>query len=107
LTGVKMNGIAFAVIRQDPPEVIVARSVPVLERLLAIKIAKSFKPEDVDVLEKLRRALVEEQFGEALKLWIDATGIGVDVYPDEELYEGTPLDGERFLLELQRLPLFR
>lgn len=92
-----------------PQMSIVAKSVPVLERLLAIRIAGSLKPEDVEteVLEKLKRALIDEQFGEAVKLWIDVTGVVVDVYPDEELCEGTPIDGERFLLELQRLPLFK
>lgn len=100
------RSVAVAVVRDDPPEVFVAEDQDTLNWVLALKLiartpGDEFSPHLRDLL---REALRNEQWGEAVELWM-TTRTEVDVYPSYELY--TERDVEMAAQELQFTPLFR
>jgi hypothetical protein len=98
--------IACAVLRDDPPVVIAADDLESLNWVLAIKVIATTPARQLpaDLRDELRRALVEERWGDAVAAWIDRTGVAVDVYPSMELHGAD--DVELASLELQFQPLF-
>ena len=100
------RSVAVAVVRDEPPEVFVAEDQDTLNWVLALKLiartpGAGFVP---DLRELLRDALRNEQWGEAVELWM-TTRTEVDVYPSYELY--TERDVEMAAQELEFTPLFR
>lgn len=79
------RSVACAVVRDDPPEVFVAEDQETLNWVLALRlIARTPGHELPDGLrEQLRDALREEQWGEAVELWM-RNRPEVDVYPSYE-----------------------
>lgn len=101
--------VAVAVVRSDPPSVYLASNTDVLGRVLAISVvaqtpAASLSP---PVRQKIRTALLQEQWADALALWIQATGEFVDAYPDDDVWTEERLDRELTSLELILAPIFR
>ena len=98
--------IACAVVRDDPPVVIAADDLESLNWVLALKLIATTPAGRLptDLRDELRRALVEERWGDAVGTWIERTGVAVDVYPSMELYGAG--DVELASLELQFQPLF-
>jgi len=98
--------IACAVLRDDPPVVIAADDLESLNWVLAIKVIATTPTRQLpaDLCDELRRALVEERWGDAVAAWIERTGVAVDVYPSMELYGAA--DVALGALELQFQPLF-
>ena len=97
---------AYAVVHQDPPEVLVADDLDVLHWRLAIEVvartpARSLRGGAADTL---REALLEERWADAVAEWIGITGVAVDVYTDLRVW--TSAEAERAPLELQFTPLF-
>lgn len=79
--------VAVAVIRDNPPGVLVAEDFGVLHRALAVRLVaradrRMFSPE---LLERLQNALLEEKWSDAVALWIKHTGIPIDVYTEDVL----------------------
>jgi hypothetical protein len=99
------RSIACAVVRDDPPMVFVADDQETLNWVLALRlIARTPGREIPDGLrDRLRRALREEQWGEAVQLWMQNRP-EVDVYPSFDLY--TSGDVELAAQELDFTPLF-
>lgn len=97
--------VACAVVRDDPPQVFIAENQDALNWVLALKLIAQTPGRDLPIAlrDRLRTALREEQWGEAVQLWMQDRP-EVDVYPSFELYsEG---DVELAALELDFTPLF-
>ncbi len=102
--------IAYAVLHTDPPEIYAAEDIDVLHRVIALEIvsktpATSFAPH---VLEQLRAALLDEQWGLATELWmIHYSDESLDVYPSGlRVWTDAMITAEATNLELQFTPLF-
>lgn len=52
-------------------------------------------------VERIREALLEERWGDAVAEWIGATGEAVDGYPDEDVWTESQLDTETASLEIR------
>ena len=92
-------------IREDPPEVYVAEDQETLNWVLALYVVAQTPARELPeaLRDRIRNALREEQWGEAVQLWIEHR-TEVDVYPSFELY--TARDVELGADELQFTPLF-
>jgi hypothetical protein len=99
---------AYAVVRGDVPDVFIAESEAVLNRVLALHLVAATSPERLGpFLNAVRAALLEERWGDAVFDWMEATGNVVDAYPDETVWRDADLEEERFELELRVAPIFR
>lgn len=101
--------IAFAVVHDDPPSVYVAEDADVLSRVLALDLiarTRAARISNPARLERIRSALLEERWADALVDWIDETGRVVDAYPDESIWTEARLDLEHATLEIRMAPLF-
>lgn len=79
--------VAVAVIRDNPPGVMVAEDFAVLHRALAVRLVaradrSSFSAE---LLQQLQDALLGEKWSDAVAMWIKHTGIPIDVYTEDVL----------------------
>ncbi|MEA2447439.1 MAG: hypothetical protein QOK47_1076 [Actinomycetota bacterium] len=102
--------VAVGILRTDPPQVFLAESPEVLSRVLALEVVAQAKPDELrnhpGLLEKIREALLEERWADAVVGWIDATGDAVDAYPDEPVWSESRLDLEKATLEIRVAPIF-
>lgn len=101
--------VATAVLRGDPPQVFLAKSDAVLGRLVALRLVARSSPREVaqsGLLENIRRALLEERWGDAVDLWMRATGQELDAYPDEEIATEERLDEDYAAVEIRLSPIF-
>ena len=101
--------LAYAVIREDPPVVYAAEDLDVLHRVLALKVVAQTAPSRFPpgVGDRVREALLDERWGDAVVGWIDATGTAVDVYSDLEVWSADRLaEPDLSAVELQLTPLF-
>jgi hypothetical protein len=101
--------VAFAVVHSDPPEVFVAEDEHVLSRVLALRLVAQLPAAEVSDsarLRKMRDALLEERWADALLEWITETDTAVDAYPDEDIWRDRRLDLDRASLEIRVAPLF-
>jgi hypothetical protein len=102
--------VAVGVVRSDPPAVFLAESPEVLSRVLALEVVAQTRPQELShrpgLLEKIREALLEERWADAVFSWIDATGEAVDAYPDEPVWSERRLDIEKASLEIRVAPVF-
>ncbi len=101
---------AYAVVRQQEPQVFVAATAGVLDRVLALQVVAQLPARDVSspaCLEEMRNALLEERWADALTAWIEETGVAVDVY-DEPLRMWTDRDVQvqQAAMEMRLAPLF-
>ena len=100
--------MACAVVRDDPPRIVLADDLDVLQRALAVRlVARNDSPQLTDVQrEGLQEALLDERWGDAIAAWIEHTGIEIDVYTEPVLTAGD-LPSDLVGAELQFAPLFR
>jgi hypothetical protein len=75
---------AVAIVKGDPPQVLLADSAAVMSRLVALHVVAASSPTDFtpDVLEAVRSALLEERWAEAVVTWMAATGTFIDIYEE-------------------------
>jgi hypothetical protein len=101
--------LAVAIVRSDPPSVFLASNHEDLGRVLALQLVAQTSPASLrpDQLRRIRSALLEEQWADALALWIEATGEMVDAYPDEDVWTRDRLEREFADFEMRLAPLFR
>ena len=99
--------VACAVVRDDPPQVFVADDEDTLQWVLALQLVAATDPRSLppDTVESIRNALLDEQWGEAVSLWMSATETVVDVYPSYDLHRSRDITLAE--AELQFRPLFR
>jgi hypothetical protein len=97
--------VACAVVRDDPPQVFVAEDQDTLNWVLALELISRTPGRELPeaLRDRLRAALREERWGDAVELWMHNRP-EVDVYPSFELY--TVQDVELAAQELEFTPLF-
>ena len=100
--------VAVAIVRTDPPQVLLASDEDVLSRLVALKVVARTPRGEVDEgsLDRIRTALLEERWGDAVASWIEATGEIVDGYPDEDVWSPERLDSHAASFEIRMAPIF-
>lgn len=101
--------IAYAVVREDPPIILLADDIDTLQRLVALRVVAQTPPSEFstpEAVDRIRQALLDEEWGSAVEQWIDLTGIAVDVYGDGEVVADARLTSEMVGVELQFTPLF-
>lgn len=73
---------AIAIIKVDPPEVLLAENAAVMARLLALRVVAASDPHTFapDTLQQLRAALLEERWADAVVLWMETFDADIDIY---------------------------
>ncbi|MDF1597189.1 MAG: hypothetical protein P1T08_14010 [Acidimicrobiia bacterium] len=104
-----MKGVAYAVVRFDPPGVYLAEDIEVLQRLLALDLVADTDPALLtkEGADELRKALLEERWGDAVVTWMALSGVAVDVYTFLPIYGNGELPTELIGAQLQFKRLFR
>lgn len=104
-----MNGVAYAVVRFDPPEVFLAEDVDVLQRLLALELVADTDPAELtpEGADELRSALLDERWSDAVLSWMNLSEVAVDVYTFLPVYGPNELPSELIGAQLQFRRLFR
>ena len=100
----------MGIVRGDPPQVFVADSDETLGRVLALHVVAQSDPDELHsagVLEDVRRALLEERWGDAVAGWIDASEEPIDGYPDEVVWTPEIVEAEQTSMEIRLAPIFR
>jgi len=100
---------AWAVTREETPQIFLADDEHVISRLLALKLVASAQPDDFSAadLEQVRDHLLHERWAEALVLWMNATGTYVDVYPEYvQVWNEKDLDREVASMAIRTSRLF-
>lgn len=101
--------VSIAVVRGDPPVALLAESDAVMGRLLALRLVARSRAGDLGqsgLLDDIRSALLEERWGDAVTMWMQATSEVVDVYPDEEIVTEERLDQDTASMEIRLAPIF-
>lgn len=104
-----MSGVAYAVVRDEPPTVYAAESIEVLQRLLALEVVARSVPTGLDehARSRMGKALLDERWADAVIEWIDTTGTAIDVYTQLHVYSEDDLPSDLIGAQLQFAPLFR
>ena len=104
-----MTAVAYAVVRDSPPTVYAADNIDILQRLLALEVVARTPPTKLDDegRSRMRAALLEERWADAVVEWIAATGIAIDVYTHLHVYGDAELPNDLIGAQLQFSPLFR
>lgn len=99
---------AYAVLRDDLPQVFVAEDLDILHRVIALHIVAQSHPDSLPpgVVDGLREALLEERWGDAVSAWISYSGLALDIYDDLHIWTAEMVDRDLTALELQFTPLF-
>lgn len=99
---------AYAVVRDEVPVVFAGEDIEVLHRVLALHLVAatpaSSLPPSVPAL--LRSALLEERWADAVTVWMQYSGLEVDVYDDLHVVTEDELHPDVILMQLQFAPLF-
>ncbi len=101
--------VAVGILRGEVPAAFVAESEVVLGRVLASQVVArtaSTQIDDARALERIRTALLEERWGDAVLEWMSATGEVIDAYPDETVWTDARLDLDRASMEIRLAPIF-
>jgi hypothetical protein len=103
-----MAQLAYAIVRDDPPQVFVADDLDVLHWVLAVHLVAQTRATDLpsDRVAILREALTEERWGDAVVEWIGITDIPVDVYTGLHHWTAAEITPDTVLHELEFTPLF-
>lgn len=104
-----MTSVAYAVVRDEPPTVYAAETIDVLQRLLALEVVARSVPSDLDkkARDRMRKALLDERWADAVVEWIDTTGVAIDVYTHLHVYSNEELPNDLIGAQLQFAPLYR
>ena len=104
-----MTGVAYAVVRTEPPQVFLATDVDVLQRVLALELVARTPPLSLEIGQRadIRAALLDERWGDAVVAWIDRMNVEVDVYTHLHVYGEDDLPADLVGAQLQFAPLFR
>ena len=101
--------VAVAMTHGESPRVLIAESTEVLSRAIALFWVASTPSEQVPEtdLSAIRRALLDENWSEAVLHWMSSAGDVVDAYPDETMWTDERLDAETASMEIRVAPIFR
>jgi hypothetical protein len=100
--------VAYALVPGEEEIAYVAEDSEVLTRVVVLQLVTQLRPEQIrqDQLERIRGALQDEDWQEAIIAWMDATGQRLNVFPDEPIWTNSGLDEARLRLELPLTPIF-
>ena len=104
-----MIRVAYAVVHDGGPQVLLAEDIDVLQRLIAIRVVACTEPKRLrgGNVHMIREALLDERWGDAVAEWIESTGIAVDVYEDIEVWNEEFLAPDVTSFEIRAAPLFQ
>ncbi|SUZ78936.1 uncharacterized protein METZ01_LOCUS31790, partial [marine metagenome] len=96
-------------VRSEPPQVFLATDVDVLHRVLAAELVARTPVDAIadSDMESVRKALLDERWGDAVLAWIDLMGVEVDVYTHLHVYTADDLPADLIGAQIQFAPLFR
>lgn len=101
---------AYAIVRGEEPQVVLAEDARVLSRALALNLVATLPAQRVSTaarLEEMRQALLEERWADALVSWMEETETAVDVYDESpRVWTAAELDEEQASMEIRVSPLF-
>lgn len=101
---------AYAVVRGEEPQLVLAEDATVLSRALALTLVAQLPAQRVSSaarLQEMRQALLEERWADALVTWMEETETAVDVYDEApRVWTEAELDEEQASLEIRVAPLF-
>lgn len=99
--------VAIAVVRDDPPSILVADDLEVLHRALAVRLVAKTDPARIPARRRdaLRASLLDERWSDAVAHWIEQHGIAIDVYT-EDVLSGNDLPPDLLGAQMQLSPLF-
>lgn len=100
---------AWAVTREDTPQIFLAENEHVISRLLALKLVASAQPDvfSESELAEVRDHLLHERWADAVFLWMTATDTYVDVYPEYvQVWTETDLDREMAAMAIRMSRIF-
>ena len=102
------GNMAVAVTRgEQDAQVLLAENGEVLSRLVALRwVAQTPASALGGRVDGIRQALLDERWGDAVVLWMEATGTVVDAYPDEDVWTEERLDQDRASFEIRMAPIF-
>jgi hypothetical protein len=100
--------LAYAVVRDEPPVVILAENIDVLNRSIAIRLIAQTPAHTLTAGDRteLRAALLEGRWGDAVARWIAVTDVPVDVYDDIEVNTDETVSADTTAIQIQLAPLF-
>ncbi len=92
----------------DPAQVFLATDEGVLSRVLALKVVARLDPTELSTgaLQRIRAALLEERWADAVGEWIQASGEAIDAYPDEDVWSESRLDAQVAAMEIRLQRIF-
>jgi len=75
---------AWAVIKHDTPQILLAENAQVISRLIALKVVASSDPSvfKAHLVDSVRDLLLHERWAEAVVMWMEATDTFIDVYEE-------------------------
>ncbi len=75
---------AVAIVKGDPPHVLLAENAAVMSRLVALRVVANSDPATFafNELVEVRRALLEERWADAVLIWMETTDTFIDVYEE-------------------------
>jgi hypothetical protein len=100
---------AVAIVKGDPPEVLLAENASVMSRLIALRIVAASDPAlfSRDDLRRVRAALLEERWTDAVMVWMETTGTFIDVYEQYvRVWSENELDAEGTSMEIRMARIF-
>lgn len=101
--------LAYAVVHGESPDVYAAEDIELLQWVIAIEVVSATPASTLDAgtAQTLRQALLEERWGDAVEVWMEASGIVIDVYPDGlRVWTSDMLQADLASVRLQFRPLF-
>jgi hypothetical protein len=103
-----MGPVAYAVVHSEPAAIYLASDIDVLHRVIAVEVIARTDPRLLDSrADDIRTALMEERWSAAAAAWIEATGIGIDVYTNISVYQAADLPPDLLGAQLQFTALFQ
>lgn len=100
--------VAYVLVPGDDAVAFVAEDPEVLTRVVILNLVAQLRPTQIDSgqLQRIRSALQDGDWQEAIVAWMDATGKRLNIFDDEPVWAETALDAERLSLELPLTPIF-
>lgn len=100
--------VAYALVPGDEEIAYIANDPEVLTRVLVSELVAKLRPDQLtsSQTQRIREALLAEDWQEAVIAWMDATGRRLNIFDDEPIWAATDLDAERLKLELRMSPIF-
>lgn len=94
--------VAYAVVTGEDPVVVLAEDETVLTRAVAVEVVPRSSAEELgSYAGRIREALLEGRWVDAVERWMSATGNRIDAYPSERIWDEESLDEEVTGLELR------